>query len=577
MHGFRLEMNRKTDVASMSDVENSEMNREISDARCSAMLYVANQGKLILGYEDGSIIIRYACHVVMKQLLEWDHREYLGAQTRHMRGGHTGAVTCMLYPHEEHPRYDMQLLVSGGADFAVCVWNINTGERLYRFCSQGGPIQRIPVPPDNCNVRFVSRHELRLRLKENKCLLLASRQRSPIVDVKWRPLDDFMLVKCADDSVYVWQMETANLDRIVNGIWTDEVMGACDEQIGITDGGDEAGASQAVQMFRAFRHKNMAAIRRIAGPGEDKMANADKDQLAAIPSPMNIHPLNRSNNTSQLLLFNIDALISTRRLRTPVYTTDLLCLKSSNRRLLKPSKRDGFVLSEVGPPFPGPRILDAASKHTSVSPQLPNHTHIEDDQQKMSKLSNILAAKGEDSFGKSSPSPGPTHTHTKFLPSALRWQSESNFYLDVARLCMSLLHGWNLDGSLDPVCLKKLKLYKPNQPLSYGNISRQGLISVYLPNFEPAGANPGEATYEFFSKNVRWLLNSVLTTVHLLSVIFVVNTLMSMRDRALKASERKIVRSRDSSSTSDRENEQLKQRWSLKELSLCAAKDSAFG
>ncbi|TKR76232.1 hypothetical protein L596_017399 [Steinernema carpocapsae] len=556
-------MNRKTDVASMSDVENSELNREaisrqqarhdrslfisnqltcldsISDARCSAMLYVANQGKLILGYEDGSIIIRYACHAVMKQLLEWDHHEYLGAQTRHMRGGHTGAVTCMLYPHEEHPRYDMQLLVSGGADFAVCVWNINTGERLYRFCSQGGPIQRILVPPDNCNARIL--HTIctvagdcsvaLLSLKENKCLLLASRQRSPIVDVKWRPLDDFMLVKCADDSVYVWQMETANLDRIVNGIWTDEVMGACDEQIGITDGGDEAGASQAVQMFRAFRHKNMAAIRRIAGPGEDKMANADKDQLAAIPSPMNIHPLNRSNNTSQLLLFNIDALIM-----------GLLSLDQEYSTL---------------PPS------------TSVSPQPSNHTHIEDDQQKISKLNNILAAKGEDSSGKSSPSPGPTHTHTKFLPSALRWQSESNFYLDVARLCMSLLHGWNLDGSLDPVCLKKLKLYKPNQPLSYGNISRQGLISVYLPNFEPAGANPGEATYEFFSKNVRWQLNSLLTTVHLLSVISVANTLMSMRNRALKASERKIVRrksssrSSDSSSTSERENEQLKQGWSL--------------
>ncbi|KAK0414604.1 hypothetical protein QR680_011521 [Steinernema hermaphroditum] len=514
----------------------------ISDARCSAMLYVANQGKMILGYEDGSIVIRYACHAVMKQLLEWDHHEYFGAQTRHLRGGHTGAVTCMLYPHEEHPRYDMQTLVSGGADFAVCVWNINTGERLYRFCSQGGPILRILVPPDNCNARIL--HTIctvagdcsvaLLSLKENKCLLLASRQRSPIVDVKWRPLDDFMLVKCADDSVYVWQMETANLDRIVNGIWTDEVMAACDEQIGVTDGGDEAGASQAVQMFRAFRHKNIAAIRRIAGPGEDKAVNTDKDQMVVIPSPMNIHPLNRSNNASQLLLFNIDAMIM-----------GLLSLDQE---------------------------YSTVPASPSLSPQPPgHHGHTEEtEQQKINRLNNILASKGDDSSstGKSSPSPVPTHTHTKFLPSALRWQSESNFYLDVARLCMSLLHAWNLDSSLDPVCLKKLKLYKPNQPLCYGNISRQGLISVYLPTFEPTDANPAEATYEYFSKNVRWQLNSLLTTVHLLSVISVANTLMSMRNRALKASERKIVRRKSSSrssdsSTSERENEQLKQGWSL--------------
>lgn len=47
-----------------------------------------------------------------------------------------------------------------------------------------------------------------LSLKENKCLLLASRQLFPVVEIKWRPLDDFMLLKCEDDSVYIWQMDT---------------------------------------------------------------------------------------------------------------------------------------------------------------------------------------------------------------------------------------------------------------------------------------------------------------------------------------------------------------------------------
>lgn len=50
-----------------------------------------------------------------------------------------------------------------------------------------------------------------LSLKENKCLLLASRQLFPIIEVRWRPLDDFLLLKCEDDSVYVWQMDTGKL------------------------------------------------------------------------------------------------------------------------------------------------------------------------------------------------------------------------------------------------------------------------------------------------------------------------------------------------------------------------------
>lgn len=99
-----------------------------------------------------------------------------------------------------------------------------------------------------------------LSLKENKCILLASRQQCPILEVKWRPLDDFMLLRCEDNSVYVWQMETGNLDRIVGGILSADVMEACDEQVGVTEVEDRAGASSAVRMLRALKHKNMDAV-----------------------------------------------------------------------------------------------------------------------------------------------------------------------------------------------------------------------------------------------------------------------------------------------------------------------------
>ena len=26
--------------------------------------------------------------------------------------------------------------------------------------------------------------------------------------IKWRPLDDFMMVACSDGTLYIWQMET---------------------------------------------------------------------------------------------------------------------------------------------------------------------------------------------------------------------------------------------------------------------------------------------------------------------------------------------------------------------------------
>lgn len=101
-----------------------------------------------------------------------------------------------------------------------------------------------------------------LSLKENKCIVLASRQAFPIVEVKWRPLDDFMLLRCEDECVYVWQMETANLDRIVTGLVSEEIMEACNERSSSYDGDDEAGANQAMQMLRAIKNKNLAAVKR---------------------------------------------------------------------------------------------------------------------------------------------------------------------------------------------------------------------------------------------------------------------------------------------------------------------------
>jgi len=47
-----------------------------------------------------------------------------------------------------------------------------------------------------------------LSVRDNKCILLASRQLFPIQVVKWRPRDDFVVIGCTDGTVYVWQMET---------------------------------------------------------------------------------------------------------------------------------------------------------------------------------------------------------------------------------------------------------------------------------------------------------------------------------------------------------------------------------
>lgn len=61
--------------------------------------------------------------------------------------------------------------------------------------------------------------------------MVASRHLFPILFIKWRPLDDYLIVKCTDGGVYVWQMETGNLDRVAHGLIAEDIVNAADDSI----------------------------------------------------------------------------------------------------------------------------------------------------------------------------------------------------------------------------------------------------------------------------------------------------------------------------------------------------------
>ncbi len=75
---------------------------------------------------------------------------------------------------------------------------------MYLICDYSFQPRVLP-----CVCSVASDHSLALlSLKERKAILLAARQLFPIHCVKWRPLDDFLVIGCTDGTVYVWQMET---------------------------------------------------------------------------------------------------------------------------------------------------------------------------------------------------------------------------------------------------------------------------------------------------------------------------------------------------------------------------------
>uniref|UniRef100_A0A3P9A5F6 WDR72-like alpha-solenoid domain-containing protein n=1 Tax=Esox lucius TaxID=8010 RepID=A0A3P9A5F6_ESOLU len=111
---------------------------------------------------------------------------------------------------------------------------------------------------------------------------------------------------------------------------------------------------------------------------------------------------------------------------------------------------------------------------------------------------------------------------------------EYNLTMDTAKLFMSCLHAWGLNGPLDDVCLTRLGMLKPHCPISFGLVSRGGHMSLMLPTFKESLQRHMTQTTgrkwslsEMVGKGTYGVSRAV-TTQHLLSVISLANTLMGM-------------------------------------------------
>lgn len=113
---------------------------------------------------------------------------------------------------------------------------------------------------------------------------------------------------------------------------------------------------------------------------------------------------------------------------------------------------------------------------------------------------------------------------------------EYNLTMDTAKLFMSCLHAWGLNEVLDEVCLDRLGMLKPHCTVSFGLLSRGGHMSLMLPGYNQAACKLSRGKAELGRRLAAtegvgkgtYGLSRAVTTQHLLSVISLANTLMSM-------------------------------------------------
>ncbi|XP_065517090.1 WD repeat-containing protein 7-like isoform X2 [Lathamus discolor] len=497
--------------------------------KVTASVYIPSHGRLVCGREDGSIVIVPATQTATVQLLQGEHMLRRGWPPHRTLRGHRTKITCLLYPHQVAARYDRSSLLSGAVDFSVILWDIFSGEMKHLFLVHGGEITQLLVPPDNCSARVqhcvcsvASDHSVGLlSLREKKCVMLASRHLFPIQVIKWRPSEDYLVVGCADGSVYVWQMDTGALDRCVMGITAVEILNACDEAV---PAAVEALSHAAVNLKQAMTRRSLAALKNVAHQKLQTLATnllaSEASEKGDLPKYSH-HSLTvqaiKTNGTDpdiHVLFFDVEALIiqllseeasrATGSLASPEsFPKDSRSLDKGGSFLA--SKRAAVLLQQV--------------KET-IKENIKEHLLDEEEEE-------------EDSRRPKRNDGDPEYRSSKSKPLTLL---ESNLTMDTAKLFMSCLHAWGLNSSLDELCLERLGMLKPHCSVSFGLLSRGAHMSLMLPGYNQAlgkGSRDKEESVgkasapEGFGKGTYGVSRAV-TTQHLLSVISLANTLMSM-------------------------------------------------
>jgi WD40 repeat protein len=164
--------------------------------------------KLIHGYLDGTIGV-FPSSVSEEEPV--------------MIKAHSMKVTSLLVVDDEEN--DRRLLVSGSADYSVKLWILATGELLQEFNYHSGAVNLIFLPPKSIRKKLQNcfcsvsedRSVILYSIRTMEVLNVLGGHSSSVLSVYWRVDMDYLLVRCSDGSVYVWQLSTGLLERRVFG------------------------------------------------------------------------------------------------------------------------------------------------------------------------------------------------------------------------------------------------------------------------------------------------------------------------------------------------------------------------
>ncbi|XP_060240743.1 WD repeat-containing protein 72 isoform X1 [Meriones unguiculatus] len=507
--------------------------------------YIPNLDKLICGCEDGTIFITKALNAAKAGLLEGG--SLLKDSPCHtLLRGHQQSVTSLLYPHSLASKLDQSWMVSGDRGSCVILWDIFTEEILHTFFLEAGPVTRLLMSPENLKLSngqilccVCGDHSVALlHLEGRRCLLRARKHLFPVRTIRWHPVENFLIVGCADDSAYIWEIETGTLERHETG----------ERARIILNGGDDVQLvrSEPTLSVASETHKHKSVEQRSSSshqpglvpcPGLQLESSCKVADASSVPRPFNVLPVKTkwSHIGFHVLLFDLENLVE----------------------LLLPTP-----LSDVNPSgsFYGSDILRRAKstvekKTLTLRRNKASCTSLQAEAQ--SKPSGDSLAPGDSISKFPEESDGITRqrkmkSSKKTCPKLSR-KVDASLTIDMAKLFLSCILPWGVDKELDSLCTKHLSILKLQGPVSLGLALNKDLFSLMLPGWDACSTEMKEYSgVNLCSRKVLDLSNKYTaalphqtgiprgpenhcdalqqsdTIVYLLSRLFLVNKLVNM-------------------------------------------------
>ncbi|KAI8970454.1 hypothetical protein BDF20DRAFT_891371 [Mycotypha africana] len=180
-----------------------------------------NTNHLAIGFESGTICV-VPLSVALLHLTDVSAYVKNREDVRLFKNAHHSAITCMAVP--EHHMSDQQYLVSGGKDGMVKIWNLLDGKYVTSCAVHSVPVEMLIEPAERkdsrvrgCIVSIGKDNSMAvISVDSMTCLYMFPGNPYPLKAIQWRTLEDYLILGYENGTAYVWQMQTAHLDRVLH-------------------------------------------------------------------------------------------------------------------------------------------------------------------------------------------------------------------------------------------------------------------------------------------------------------------------------------------------------------------------